>query len=130
MTPYTHYVLACIPAPDSPAAHEGLTEDSSPAGERFWGYDQPTHIDADGTEWVVIRTWCRPEKVEKIAALADTFPDAEYAVTRERVPEAAPDDTVTSHPDHGAFVVVQRDDPPPVLDGLERIEPQSDDPLL
>ena len=30
-------------------------------------------------------------------------------------------------PDHGAFVVVERDDPPPVLDGLERIEPE--DPL-
>ena len=127
MTPYTHHIVACIPATDSPAAHEGLTEDSSPAGERFWGYDQPTHIDGEGTEWVVIRTWCRPKKVDQIAALADHFPDAEYAVTRERVWEAAPDDTVTDRPEHGAFVVVERDDPPPVIDGLERIEPEGVD---
>ena len=127
MTPYTHYIIAAIPAPDSPAAHAGLTEDSSPAGERFWGYDQPTHIDGDGNEWVVIRTWCRPEKVDQIAALADHFPDAEYAVTRERVPEAAPDDTVTSRPDYGDFVVVERYDAPPVLDRLERIEPEGVD---
>ena len=128
MTPYTHYVLAAIPAPDSPAAHEGLTEDSSPAGERFWGYAQPTHTDADGNEWVVVETWVSDDgKLDQIAALADHFPDAEYAVTRERVPEAAPDDTVTSRPDHGAFVVVKRDDAPPVLDGLERIEPEGVD---
>ena len=131
MTPYTHYIIAAIPATDSPAAHEGLTEDSSPAGERFWGYDQPSHVDADGNEWVVIRTWVsNGEKLDQIAALADHFPDAEYAVTRQRVREAAPDDTVTRRPDHGDFVVVHRDDPPPVLDGLERIEPEGDDPLL
>ena len=127
MTPYTHYIIAAIPAHDSPAAHEGLTEDSSPAGERFWQYDQPSHVDADGNEWVVIRTWCRPEKVDQVAALADHFPDAEYAVTRERVPEPSPDDTVTRRPDHGDFVVVQRDDAPSVLDGLERIEPEGVD---
>ena len=128
MTPYTHYIVACIPAPDSPAAHAGLTEDSSPAGERFWGYDQPTHTDADGTEWVVVETWVSDDgKLDQIAALADTFPDAEYAVTRERVPEASPGDAVTDRPDHGAFVVVQRDDAPPVLVGLERIEPEGVD---
>ena len=122
MTLYTHYIIAAIPAPDSPAAHAGLAEDSSPAGERFWRYDKPTHTDGEGTEWVVIRTWCRPEKVDQIAALADAFPNAEYAVTRERVPEAAHGDTATSRPDHGEFVVVERDEPPPVLDGLERME--------
>ena len=83
MTPYTHHIVACIPAPDSPAAHEGLTEDSSPAGERFWGYDQPTHIDGEGTEWVVIRTWVsNGEKLDQITALADHFPDAEDARQR------------------------------------------------
>ena len=131
MTDHTIYLIAAIPATDSPAAHEGLTEDSSPAGERFWGYDQPTHTGADGTEWVVIRTWVSDDgKLDQIASLADAFPDAEYAVTRQRVPEPAPDDTVTSRPDHGDFVVVERDDPPPVLDGLERIEVEGDDPLL
>ena len=133
MIPYTHYIIAAIPAPDSPAAHEGLTEDSSPAGERFWQYDEPTHTDADGGEWVVIRTWvsnCEDDdgrsKLDKIAALADAFPDAEYAVTRQRVARPADGDTVLEHPDHGAFVVVERDDPPPVLDGLERIEVEDD----
>ena len=127
MTDYTHYITACIPAPDSPAAHEGLTEDSSPAGDRFWSYDQPTHVDADGTEWVVIRTWCRPEKVDQIAALADTFPDAEYAVTRERVERPADGDTVSDRPDHGAFVVVERDPEPGILEGLERIETEGEE---
>ena len=126
MTPYTHYIIAAIPAPDSPAAHAGLTEDSNPAGERFWQYDQPTHTDADGNEWVVIRTWCRPEKIDKIAALADAFPTAEYAVTRERVARTADGDTVLERPDHGAFVVVERDDPPDLLEGLERIEVEDD----
>ena len=122
MTPYTHYIIAVIPAPDSPAAHAGLSEDSSPAGERFWSYDQPTHIDGDGNEWVVIRTWCRPERVEQIAALASHFPDAGYAVTRERVAKPEPGDEIVDQPDHGAFVVVYRDEEPEVLGGLERME--------
>ena len=126
MTPYTHYIIAAIPAPDSPAAHAGLGEDSSPAGERFWNYDQPTHTDEYGNEWVVIRTWCRPERVEQIAALADHFPDAEYAVTRERVKNPEPGDEIVAQPDHGVFVVVQRDEEPEVLGGLERME-QDDD---
>ena len=126
MTPYTHYIIAAIPAPDSPSAHAGLSEDSSPAGERFWAYDQPTHIDGNGTEWVVIRTWCRPERVDQIAALAAHFPDAEYAVTRERVAKPEPGDEIVAQPDHGAFVVVYRGEEPEVLGGLERME-QDDD---
>ena len=34
--------------------------------------------------------------------------------------------SLNSPAEHGAFVVVQRDDPPPVLDGLERIEVEGD----
>ena len=126
MTPYTHYVIAAIPAPDSPAAHAGLSEDSSPAGERFWAYDQPTHIDGDGNEWVVIRTWCSQERFGQIEALAKNFPEAEYALIKERVNAPEEEDEVIKEPGRGGFVVVHRGEEPEVLGELERME-QDDD---
>ena len=128
MTDHTHYILAAIPAADAPDAHRALLDhpDISPAGERFFGTGA-THIDPDGDEWVVVGTWAQPDRVAAIAQIADHFPDASYAVTRERVERPTDDDTVAERPDHGAFVVVARDAEPEILESLERIEEEDDE---
>ena len=124
MTDHTIYLIAALPLHVSPDAHEAIDDD--PAGDRFWQYDQPTHTDADGNEWVVFRSWSLPEREEQASQVADAFPDAEYAVTRERVERPADDDTVSDRPDHGAFVVVNREPEPDILETLERIETEDD----
>ena len=127
MTHHIHYIIAAIPADDAPDAHKALIDhpDIEPAGERFFG-TEPRHVDTDGDEWAVVGTWAQPDRVAAIAQIADHFPDASYAVTRERVEEPEPGDTVAERPDHGEFVVVQRDPEPEILETLERIETEGD----
>lgn len=127
MTDHTIYLIACLPLDISQDAHEAI--DDEPAGTRFWSYDEPTHTDDDGDEWVVFRSWSEPVREQQAAQVADHFPDAEYSVTRERVERPADGDTVSDRPDHGAFVVFERDDPPDVLEGLERIEVEGEEGL-
>ena len=121
MTDHTHYIIACVPADDAPAAHKKMLKHETPAGEAFFG-TEPKHIDAEGDKWVVVQTWLRPHIAGIVSQIADHFPSAQYAVTRERVEEPEPGDTVVARPDHGAFVVVQREPKPEILETLERIE--------